>query len=268
MRTPGGRWLILAAHPDDEIIGASWLLGRLATPVIVHVTDGAPRDSRLWSPRAPGRRGAYARLRREEAERALEVLGVGPGGLRALDLVDQEATAELPALCREVEALLTELRPSTVVVQPYEGGHPDHDACAFAAHAAVAHRRACSGEAPLLLEMTSYHRFAGRLRTGAFLGEPLAGAMTARLTTGEQERKRRALACFESQAEVLGPFGFDEERFRPAPHYDFTRPPHPGRLHYETLGWQRWSDTFPAAATRALDELGLSSLARPCLSPS
>jgi LmbE family N-acetylglucosaminyl deacetylase len=254
----GGRWLILAAHPDDEIIGASWLLGRLTRPVIVHVTDGAPRDVRLWSPRAPAGRDDYARLRRMEAERALEVLGVEPAGLRELELVDQEATAELPALCRRVEALLDEVQPSTVVVQPYEGGHPDHDACAFAAHAALAGRRARSAETPLLLEMTSYHRFAGQLRTGAFLSESGAGAMTARLTVDEQTRKQHALACFESQAEVLRPFGVEEERFRPAPRYHFTAPPHPGPLHYETLGWPRWSDTFLPQATRTLEELGLA----------
>ena len=45
------------------------------------------------------------------------------------------------------------------------------------------------------------------------------------------------LACFVSQRETLAPFGCESEAFRAAPVYDFTVPPHPGRLHYERFGW-------------------------------
>ncbi|MDF2780993.1 MAG: LmbE family protein, partial [Geminicoccaceae bacterium] len=38
--------LIVAAHPDDEVIGASTLLMRIPELRLLHVTDGAPRDLR------------------------------------------------------------------------------------------------------------------------------------------------------------------------------------------------------------------------------
>ena len=38
------RVAVVAAHPDDETIGAGASLGLLRTPVLVHVTDGAPRS--------------------------------------------------------------------------------------------------------------------------------------------------------------------------------------------------------------------------------
>ena len=47
-----------------------------------------------------------------------------------------------------------------VITHPYEGGHPDHDACAFAARAAVRH----SANKAKLMEFTSYH--AGLYRLG------------------------------------------------------------------------------------------------------
>src|SRR5438067_13833693 len=43
------RVAVLAAHPDDETIGASALLARSSSAAIIYLTDGAPRDSKLWS---------------------------------------------------------------------------------------------------------------------------------------------------------------------------------------------------------------------------
>jgi LmbE family N-acetylglucosaminyl deacetylase len=256
---PGGPpVLILAAHPDDETIGASWLLQRLARPVVVLVTDGAPHDRRLWPASAPGDRAGYARLRAEEARQALAMAGVPAQRLRCLGLVDQEATHALAPLVRALDGLLAEVAPVALVVQPYEGGHPDHDACAFAAHAAVSLRQRRAGYAPLLMEMTSYHRHEGTLRTGAFLpGGP--GAMELPLLPADRTLKSRMLACYQSQAEVLRPFAGQPERLRRAPRYDFRLPPHPGPLHYEALGWQLGGEAWRGLATRALAELGLPS---------
>jgi hypothetical protein len=36
---------------------------------------------------------------------------------------------------------------------------------------------------------------------------------------------------------MLSQFTTDVERFRTAPAYDFTVPPHDGRLHYENFDW-------------------------------
>jgi LmbE family N-acetylglucosaminyl deacetylase len=64
------RILIVAAHPDDETIGASALLGANAGATVLHVTDGAPCDPR-WRPPAVAELPAYARVRACEADRAL-----------------------------------------------------------------------------------------------------------------------------------------------------------------------------------------------------
>ena len=66
-----GSAVLVAAHPDDEMLGASWLLSRLPDCHIVHVTDGAPRDPALRAPQTPGSREAYARLREKESFAAL-----------------------------------------------------------------------------------------------------------------------------------------------------------------------------------------------------
>ena len=39
----------------------------------------------------------------------------------------------------------------------------------------------------------------------------------------------------DTQRQMLSQFTTEVERFRPAPAYDFTSPPHDGKLHYETF---------------------------------
>jgi LmbE family N-acetylglucosaminyl deacetylase len=256
-RSAQARWLVVAAHPDDETIGASWILRRAKSVQILQITDGAPRDRSLWPRNAPQMRQRYAVLRAVEEDRAMMLAGLSPRVIHRLGFVDQEATDHLVDLTLSLEQLLQELRPWVVVVQPYEGGHPDHDASAFAVHTAIRRRKASGQIHPALVEMSSYHRWNGRLRTGRFLPAPKAES-SRRLSPNERGEKSRMLACFASQAEVLSAFKTDQERFRPAPRYDFCSPPHQGPLHYETLGWPRTGWQWRELAAHALEVLGLA----------
>ena len=159
--------LVVAAHPDDETIGASWLLAEAPEARVVHLTDGAPRDSALRSSEAP--REAYARLRQAEAVAALAHVGVGPERIFCLEAVDQEAVERLVPLTYRLASWVAEEEPSVVVTHPYEGGHPDHDAAAFVVHAALALLARSGGPVRPVWEMTSYHAREGRLVTGEYL---------------------------------------------------------------------------------------------------
>ncbi len=62
--------------------------------------------------------------------------------------------------------------------------------------------------------------------------------------------------CFVTQRWMLEQFDLSTERFRIAPAYDFRQPPHPGELHYETLGWGIAGADWRREAADALDVLG------------
>ena len=248
------RIAVLAAHPDDETIGASSLLARFSSTAVIYLTDGAPRDSKLWSPEFRGTRGEYAALRRAEAERALGIAGLRPSQIHWLGAIDQEAIFAAKELARRLAEVLAKITPNTLITHPYEGGHPDHDSAAFIARFATTSMD--PEQAPLLVEMTSYHSRTCKCVTGEFLDSGTEEVSCIDLSPVERERKRSMFAAYPSQKLVLSSFGVDRERFRKAPHYDFSRPPHEGKLWYECMGWpmagQQWRQL--AAPCRAQQE--------------
>jgi LmbE family N-acetylglucosaminyl deacetylase len=250
--------LLVVAHPDDEVIGAGVRLRGWCGVHVIHATDGAPRD--LCDATAAGfhTRGEYAAARSEEARAALALAGVPAARVHGLGFVDQESSLQLAALSRALLGMLDELQPEAVVTHAYEGGHPDHDAVAFALHAACAMRR---DPAPPIIEMTSYHCGDNGIVVGEFLPETSidSAVKTHTLSRADCEFKLQLLACHRTQVATLRPFLPKVERFRIAPRYDFTQPPHKGLLFYEQFDWGMKGARWRKLTRRALAELGLEA---------
>lgn len=262
------RVLVVMAHPDDEVLAVGGQMERMAGCRFVCVTDGAPEDGA--DARAHGFTSIeqYRHARRRELERALRLAGL-PGSvavsLRLPDgraVPDQRAAGHLAEVARAVQQEIEVFRPEVVLTHPYEGGHPDHDATAFAVWAAV--QSLPEADRPVIVEAAGYHAGTGGetvwMKTGEFLPSP-ADAPEVRvcaLSPAQQEGKRALLACFRSQAETLEQFGVARESFRATPAYDFCRPPHAGVLLYEAYGWGGLSGAeFRLRVGAAMQELHL-----------
>ena len=277
----GDRVVVVAAHPDDETIGLGAQLRRLDDALLVHVTDGAPRDGHDAAAYGFATLADYEAARRRELAAALTKGGADHLRTLSLGIVDQEAMHHLPSLARQLRERFLQERPQAVVTHAYEGGHPDHDAAAFAVHAACR----LMAEPPAILEMALYHRREGRLVSGEFLPiasrrkpgptNPPAERLTNRsrlspgreifcatLALNEDEvwRKQRMIDCFTTQRWLLMQLDCAVERLRIPPGYNFRTAPHPGELHYETLGWGITGPDWRRNAAAALAELGLAEL--------
>ncbi len=128
---PGAeRVLVLAPHMDDETIGCGGAVARHVqaggSVHVVFLTDGRHGSSKLQGLTGEARRAEEMKvveLRKEEARRALDKLGVG--SVTFLDVEDgtlQDDRSVVPRL-REV---LQARRPQIVYVPCYLEQHPDH----------------------------------------------------------------------------------------------------------------------------------------------
>ena len=249
------RCSVIVAHPDDEVIGAGGLISKLGDVNIVHLTDGAPHDNRAALEAGFKRRGDYAQARRRECVSALAIANVPADRILELGVANSHAPRFLADLTKRIKTFLQQSSPDIVLTQPYEGGHPDHDAAAFATNAAVRLLARQGFKPPTIFEMALHPGDDGKKRVLDFLPSERRETTTLMLDEEAQELKRRMFDCFATQREVLKENPLGPERFRRPPAYDFTLPPQPGKLNYENFDWGITRDEWQSLARKAWVDL-------------
>lgn len=186
----GGRAVIVAPHPDDEVLGTGGLLARLSqlsrSILIVAVTDGTAShpDSHGW----PAER--LARERPQETKDALQRLHLRQVQVVRLGLQDGGARQFEPVLAERLSRLL---QPGDVVFTTWRNdGHPDHEAAGRAVHAAAGALELPCVEVPLW----TWH-WASPDDTRV----PWSRARRIVLDEATHARKLRAVQAFRSQIE-------------------------------------------------------------------
>lgn len=124
---PKGRVMVLAPHPDDEVIGCAGLIQRLVAegraPEIVIMTGGEGSHRGCCTVSADAIKANRSRL----TSNAMELLGVAEEHIHRLNFPDGGINAnhsEAAALA----ALITGLKPDTILVPHWGEGWPDHTA--------------------------------------------------------------------------------------------------------------------------------------------
>lgn len=175
---------------DDEAIALGGRLRRFTGAHMVHVTDGAPQDGRDSRWHGFACVDDYRAARAEELRKALKTADLGDMSRECLGIPDQRAALQLVDLTHSTTQWIETHRPEIVFTHPYEGGHPDHDACSFAVHHA---RERCS-QPVLVVESAFYHADPQEgTEAGVFLPGASADEMVYRLSPEEQKRKAAVL---------------------------------------------------------------------------
>jgi N-acetylglucosamine malate deacetylase 2 len=208
---------LVVAHPDDEVIGLGGHLAMLQRGIqVIHLNSGSV-DNDVW-PRKCGftDRYVYRAKRAAELAEVLRLSGIAPEQWCSFDIPDLEAPFHLVASIERLARIFAQHDTRLVFTHAYEGGNPDHDACAFIVWAAVS---LLESDIPIL-EMPYYRQWAyawlrPRLLQQSFIpnGESVYGRL---LTPEQREQKRRLLAVYQSQAEALRHFSVEREYFRRA----------------------------------------------------
>jgi LmbE family N-acetylglucosaminyl deacetylase len=197
-------WVVLAAHPDDEVLAVGGLLRRVSAagvrPALVWATDGEashPGSTAITPAELRARRPA-------ESAEALARLEVSYTGVR-LGLPDGGVSDQLATLASELAAAVP---AGAVLLAPWRGdGHPDHDACGHAAAAAAAQ------SAAVLLE---YPIWAWHWARPADERVPWGVAECVALDPATVVAKQHAVDAFETQVRDCGPEPADAAVLPPA----------------------------------------------------
>ncbi len=184
--------LALAAHPDDEVIGAGGLLawhGLHGHPVtVVHMTDGARGD-----PQNPG--NDIRETRRKEGIEALRRLGIKAP--QHWSLPDGGLPERLDEITQRLRELFRSVQPATLYSFWFGEAHRDHRAVGAATARAA---DALPAECRCLLFGVNQVPAGGTLFD----------------TTETYERKRHALAAYRSQLAYIDLVGLSQHRDRAA----------------------------------------------------
>lgn len=192
------RAVVVAAHPDDESLGAAGLMVALhEAGVPVHVVCATAGEAS--HPASPTHGPAdLARRRRAELAAALDVLV--PGATHeVLGLPDGGLAAHEAALVSHVVRAVGDGRRTLLVATWRGDGHADHEAVGRAASVAAARTAARLVEYPVWLWHWGHPE---TVRTDRMRALPLAPPA--------RDRKRRALDEHVSQVGRLSPYTGDE----------------------------------------------------------
>lgn len=209
LELPGYRRLVVvAAHPDDETLGAGGLLAaasRLGLAVTVLVATLGEASHPRSSTHTPQ---DLARVRQVEVRTAVGLLAPS-AQVRILGLPDGRLTEHRDELRAAVDDCLE--GPTTLVAAPFvSDGHPDHEAAGAVANEAAAAVGAVSLGYPIWM----WH--------WGVPGELPAGLLRLDLEHPDLDRKKEALQCHRSQIHPLSDLPGDEAIVPPAfaSHFD------------------------------------------------
>ena len=186
------RVCIFAPHPDDEVLGCGGLLQQLAangnTLVLLHVTNGTQShpNSLIYPPKK------LDVIRPQESLNALDVLDIAHQVTTiALELPDGDVFAHQEQFHQK---LATIIQPDDILVTPFiHDGHPDHEATGQVV-ATFAKRRQLACYQVLIWAWHWAKPDDERI--------PWHYAHRVDLSVEQVQRKKQAIACFDSQISI------------------------------------------------------------------
>lgn len=124
--SPNGNVIIIAPHPDDEVFGCGGIIARLVTggnaPHVIVLTGGGGSHRGCCTTSEFDTIAA----RRNLTYQAMSVLGLPESYIHELDFMDGHISEGNPEEKKNLEALISEIKPDVILVPHHGEGWPDH----------------------------------------------------------------------------------------------------------------------------------------------
>jgi len=214
--------LVIGPHPDDIEFSTGRLIMRRKgkNTFAIVMTDG--RRGQEGTPyKKTYSQEDYAKIRMRESIKALKELNVDMNNMFFFEVHDQELVNN-PYVIDKSFLMFRKLNPDIILIPPFEGAHPDHDACHLFCR--VAANNYGKGT---VLEYGSYNNYEGKFRVQEFI--PLdTKEMELMPTPNEQKRWQNIMKIFKTQLNqqrYYVPKSY-REIFRACPKYDYSQLPY------------------------------------------
>jgi LmbE family N-acetylglucosaminyl deacetylase len=235
---PSKRYLFIFAHPDDDAFICGMMCTLLRSGALV---------SAVWA--TSGDYFGQQTRREGELSRAMDLIGLDENHRHLLRFHDLGLIRSLPDVADQMTRLVREIEPTHIIVNAYEGGHPDHDCVNFCAVEASQKSKITPElyEFPLYNGSGPFYYWSWRING---FPPPAHETYYFKLTSEIINKKYAVMKTYaESQwmymipARLASPKNFLKSKgevyrkFSVARNY--TAPPHPGKINYE-----RWFNFF------------------------
>tara|TARA_B100000989_G_C19502282_1_gene454835 strand:+ start:73 stop:831 length:759 start_codon:yes stop_codon:yes gene_type:complete len=224
--------LILAAHPDDEVVGLSIKIRELIKSgsfvYIFYLTNGViSKDSRwFWE-----KKNYTFKLEKRiyELEQSMKLLGIR--NYKVQQINSRTIKNNLFKTFYSVNKIIKKYKIKTIFTPAYEGGHQDHDLTNFIASKFKKNIR--------VYEYPEYNFFNRKILSNTFF--KLNGNETIYfLNEKEKIFKKKLLNIYVSEQKNLSYLKVEKECLRPISHYNYLLPAHIGTLFYRRFAFFSW----------------------------
>jgi LmbE family N-acetylglucosaminyl deacetylase len=220
---PVNRILVVGPHPDDcEFSTGRLIMKRKGqNTFVICMTDG--RKGQEGTPGKVIPEDEYAKLRIKESTKALGELHVDLNNIFFFNLPDQGVVSN-PYVIDKIAMILRKVKPEFILIPPWEGAHPDHDACHLFSIVAA---KNLGFPIEKMIEYGSYNNYQGSFRVQEFIPTDRE-EFKLKPSPNEQERWNNIMKVFRSQLNQQKYYipKSTFEVFRQVPLYDYSKLPY------------------------------------------
>ncbi len=223
--------LLVAPHPDDEIVGASIIIKRILSKknlIIFFPTNGViPKEAMwLWDRKNYKER---IKIRKKEMNQSLKNLGIKKFYFQ--NIPSRTLKKNILKTFSIMKKIIKKEAIDTIFCPAFEGGHQDHDVSNFI----------CSRLKKLaaIYEFAEYNYFNKKINSNTFFKKSKNQKIIF-LSDNEKKLKKKLLHIYKSEKANLNYLSFYKESYRKILDYDYSQPPHSGILFYKRFSFFSW----------------------------